>query len=65
MCSYYFSLMWGVAWPFAWMIRRTMMKKDRVNNILSLSIPPIGSCRKFHSLGDFWEMLKFLGVGTY
>jgi hypothetical protein len=25
-----FSLMWGVAWPFAWLVRKTMMRKDRV-----------------------------------
>jgi hypothetical protein len=27
---YYFSLMWGLAWPFAWVVRKTMMRKDRV-----------------------------------
>jgi hypothetical protein len=30
---YYLSLMWGVAWPFAWMVRKTMMKKDRVSKV--------------------------------
>ena len=30
---YCFSLMWGVAWPFAWMVRKTMMKKDRVSKV--------------------------------
>jgi hypothetical protein len=25
-----YSLMWGVAWPFAWLVRKTMMRKDRV-----------------------------------
>jgi hypothetical protein len=28
--------MWGLAWPFAWVVRKTLMKKDRVREIIFL-----------------------------